>query len=71
MDHRLILFLPQLRPHTACQHHLCQVQDRRPHLRPLDQHLAAQLIHFHQLHPMQLRQQQLRPSYPFQKRKQG
>ena len=71
MDHQLILFLRQLRPHTACQHHLCQVQDPRLHLHPLDQHLAAQFIHFHQLPLMRPRQQQFRPSYPFQKRNQG
>ena len=71
MDRRLILFLRQLRPRTTSQHHLCQVQDRRLHLHPLGQLLAAQFIHFHQLHLMHPRQQQLHPSYPFQKRNQG
>ena len=71
MDHRLFLFLRQLRPHTIGRHHLCRGQDRRLHLHPLGHPLAAQFIHFHQLHLMHPRQQWFLPSYPFQKRNRG
>ena len=71
MDHRLFLFLRQLRPHTTARHHLCRVQDHRLHLHPLGQRLAAQFIHFHQHLLMHPRQQRYRRSYPFQKRNQG